>query len=87
MVHTIFIVAIGWLALDALIVAVLLLTGSHRQSRRASHADITANLRSADPFSRLPAPRPLRLRIERRARRRVPGQSLRLAASPRSRRA
>jgi hypothetical protein len=83
MVHTIFAVAIGWLALDALIVAVLLLTGSRR---RASRANITA-LFASDPFRRLPEPRPVRLRIERRATRRAPARSLPLAAAPRSHRA
>jgi hypothetical protein len=69
MVQTIFVVAVGWLALNALAVVLLLRAGTLRERRNGARTELTGDLRAACPISREQpkkrAPRGPRMRFRR----------------------
>jgi len=69
LLHTLFIVAAGWLVLDVLVFGFLLVTGLIRARRRKPQGDVTEDLLAACPIGREPEATPLKVRARTRFRR------------------
>jgi len=62
LLHTLFILAAGWLVLDVLVFGFLLVTGSIRARRRKPQGDVTEDLLASCPIGREPEPMPITVR-------------------------